>query len=150
MTREQQIFRSKQGNAAAAHGPALLALSRIKEGVACAFDSINLRTVSNAKALSAFLMFVVLASVVVIELLHDHECSGDGCVLCFIVGCAYVMLCVCMGILIARSILRVIADMKSLQVVAMFVLDARKSAIAYAGLARTVQTPVTMGVRLLI
>ena len=48
------------------------------------------------------------ASTVAIMVLHGHECSGDGCLLCLAATWAHALLCLCVGMSVARPIVRVL------------------------------------------
>lgn len=51
------------------------------------------------------MLLVSLASALVMGALHDHACTGDGCLLCLVAGCAHVLLGVCVGSMVVQSLL---------------------------------------------
>lgn len=76
-----------------------------------------LRNLKARSHITGFLLLAgAMASALAIETLHDHACTGDGCMLCMVVGCAQVLLVLCLGIAFVHPALRVIAWMLSLHV----------------------------------
>ncbi|MCR5845526.1 MAG: hypothetical protein K6G78_03030 [bacterium] len=55
------------------------------------------------------------ASAIVIEALHGHECTGDGCVLCLVATLASGLLILCVGIVVVQPIILALAHARPAQ-----------------------------------
>lgn len=105
---------------------------------------------ARSRATGALLAVLSIVSYLVIEGLHDHACTGDGCALCLVAACAHVLLAVCLGITVARPVLRLLAVIRPARIAISFLPAAVSLPFGGMNVARAVQTPVTLGVRLLI
>lgn len=98
---------------------------------------------------NAALAVASVASLAAIEHLHDHACTGDGCVLCLAAGSAHMLLGLCLCAAVAQPVLRAIVGMLPVYTTG-FVATKEKMRFAGVFWAKAVETPVAMGVRLLI
>ncbi|MDO4537463.1 MAG: hypothetical protein Q4B54_04820 [Coriobacteriales bacterium] len=57
-------------------------------------------------------MIVAALCIMLIEALHGHECSGDGCIFCLATAWAQALLLLCAGISVARPVIRVLARVR--------------------------------------
>lgn len=103
-----------------------------------------------AKVLDAMLVLVSLMSIATIGLLHEHACTGDGCLLCLLAGGAQVLLALCVCLVATRPILRLLAGATCCFGLGLPVLDPSVGELAGACVLRGAQTPVTLKDRLLI
>lgn len=102
------------------------------------------------RRLSAALLAMAFASVAVIELLHGHECTGDGCVLCLVAACAHAVLVACVGVALARSAVRFLVNPPRAGVLRVPFASASISPVHAALIARAASTPVSWGICLRI
>lgn len=89
---------------------------------------------------------VVMVCVVLIEALHDHDCTGDGCVLCLVLGGAYVLLGLCFGVVVAHPALRVFLGTRFVSIRKRHVLHMGAFSLDSARCAIAAQTPFSLRV----
>ena len=103
-----------------------------------------------SRKLSAILTALIVACAIVIEALHGHECSGDGCVLCLIAVWAHALLCLCVGLTIARPVIHVLKHVRVVRACRILWQANRLRRICLSEPERPAFTPLSMGVMLRI
>lgn len=108
------------------------------------------RRVARPKRLDVALALVALGCAFVIEALHGHACTGDGCVLCLAALLAHVLLFVSVGTVLACPVIRVLAELRALRMDVLRRRESRPLSVIPSRAERVELTPVTMGVQLII
>lgn len=95
----------------------------------------------------AVLCFICVA---VMELFHDHECVGAGCMLCLASTWARVLLCLCMGVVVSRPVLHIVMRIRTTCAPVAYRSQSPRLGIVCAVPLGMVPTPLNMGVLLRI
>ncbi|VEH01581.1 Uncharacterised protein [Slackia heliotrinireducens] len=93
---------------------------------------------------------IAAASMVAVEALHGHACTGDGCVLCLAAGCAQAMLGLCIGITVARPVLRIVWNLQPASATVSPIHNTHTILSCQVSFVRSAQTPVSLGTMLRI
>lgn len=96
------------------------------------------------------LALVALVCRTLIEALHRHTCTGDGCVLCLVAACSRVLLALSLEAVAALPVLRRATTCQLVRVTALPLSEHWLSHVLGARSPCAEMTPVTLGVRLLI
>lgn len=107
-------------------------------------------TIVRHRRLNVALTRLALCCAAVIEALHGHACTGDGCALCLAAAFASTLLLASIGVAFALPVMRALVESRTLRVGILPRRESRTVPMASSRARRVELTPVTMGVRLII
>lgn len=110
--------------------------------------SVFLSSLRKSKAwpqrLGVAIAFLAVVCAFVIEALHGHECSGDGCILCLIATWASGLLLLCTCIVVVQPIILALAHTRPMQSTKPLASVSRKTLLSSgADALRAATIPVT-------
>ncbi len=100
--------------------------------------------------LGVAIAILAVACAVVIEVLHGHECAGDGCVLCLIATLASGLLILCTCIVVVQPVILALVHARPMQSTKPLANVSRKTILSSGSDALRAATPLSLGVMLRI
>lgn len=105
---------------------------------------------SRPRRQSALPTALTIVCAALIEAIHGHECSGDGCLLCLVAAWTRMLMCLCVGLTVARPAIRVLRHVRTARTWRVPRRTVRSRGILMLEPELPSPTPLSMGVMLRI